>query len=397
MAGNEKKNEIKNEKKNDKYSAVRNVLRRYSSIDKPMKQNDIQKKLDDEGYTIKRHAIATALDDMGVVEIENDSEYIEARDIYMEKGERIYCRVTNGRRTNYWIEGAITDAELGLLVDMVLSSKILTYEESQSLAMRIINLSGKELDDALKYRCRVMMQPYVAKDKKKKDIKNHQVAISEVAQRAYLIRRAMKEQKKVRFTLNVYDYNCGKVCLKQCGKKERTCSPYDLTMSNGRYYMLGAEAETEQSETIRYKLYRVDLMTDLSITKIEAKTAKDAGISDEIYDISKFRRENPFMFVGEKRHVRFRIERDYFTQVVDWFGSDFNVIQDKETDDKYLTIDVFVSTNSFIYWVLQYGNCTEVVEKKGDNCFRETVKLRLNEILQKYLESDRQKKENESK
>ena len=33
------------------------------------------------------------------------------------------------------------------------------------------------------------------------------------------------------------------------------------------------------------------------------------------------------------------------------------------------------------------------VENTYDNHFRETVKLKLNEILQKYLESDVQKKE----
>ena len=151
-----------NEKKNDKYSAIRGVLRKYSSFDKPMKLKDIQDILNKQGYDIKRHAITTAMDDMGVVEVESDSDYKAARDLYMKEGERIYCRSTNGRKTNYWIEGAITDAELGLLVDMVLASKILTQEESQSLAERLINLSGKELEVAMKYRCRVNKQPYIS-------------------------------------------------------------------------------------------------------------------------------------------------------------------------------------------------------------------------------------------
>ena len=382
-----------NEKKNDKYSAIRGVLRKYSSFDKPMKLKDIQAMLDQQGYEIKRHAITTAMDDMGIVEVERDSDYKAARDLYMKDGERIYCRSTNGRRTNYWIEGAITDAELGLLVDMVLSSKILTQKESQSLASRLIQLSGKELDDAMKYRHRVKKQPYIAKE-------NYElpVAVSEVAQRAYLVRKAIEQQKKVCFTLNVYDYDGKHIYLKPCGKKERICSPYDLIMSNGRYYALGSE--TEQSGSIRYKLWRVDLMTNLSITNETAKTAKEAGISAELDDISKYRRENPYMFLGEKRNVRFKVERDYFTQVVDWFGDDFKVIppqKGEEIDESYLTIQVKVSTNSFIFWVLQYGGCTEVMEWDGDDCFRETVKLKLNEILQKYLESDKKKKESENK
>lgn len=108
------------------------------------------------------------------------------------------------------------------------------------------------------------------------------------------------------------------------------------------------------------------------------------------------RKENPYMFAGDVRRVRFKIEKDYFTQVVDWFGEDFRVYQDY-LDEKCWGIEVRVSTNSFIFWVLQYGGCTEVVETGADDRFRENVKLRLNEILQKYLESDARNKEDEYK
>lgn len=367
----------KNEKKNDKYLAIRDVLREYSSFEHPMKMKDIERMLQRRGYDIKRHAISTAMDDMNVIELDDDCNYEEVRADYMGKNrETIYCRSRNERRTDYWIEGAITDAELGLLVDMVLSSKILTQEESQSLAERIVRLSGKELNDAMRYRVRVREQPYIEKEENA-----FSIAISEVAGKTYLIRKAIETQKKVKFTLNVYDYDEGKICLRRCGRNERVCSPYDLIMSNGRYYMLGGDEGAE-----RYRLYRVDLMTELSITKDKSVKAKEAGISFEMDDISKFRRENLYMYVGEIKRVRFKIERDYFTQVVDWFGTDFDVV---ECESKYLTIQVKVSTNSFIYWILQYGCCTEVVECMGDESFRERVKLTLNEILQKYIESDK--------
>lgn len=66
--------------------------------------------------------------------------------------------------------------------------------------------------------------------------------------------------------------------MKPCGKKDRVCSPYDLIMSNGRYYMLGADLKTERSDYLKYKLYRVDLMSDLSITKMKAKSREEAEI-----------------------------------------------------------------------------------------------------------------------
>ena len=157
--------------------------------------------------------------------------------------------------------------------------------------------------------------------------------------------------------------------------------------------MLGADLKTERSDHLKYKLYRVDLMTELSITKVKATSREEAGIKDTD-DIYNFRKENPYMFAGDVKRVRFKIEKDYFTQVVDWFGEDFRVYQDYLDEDCW-GIEVRVSTNSFIFWVLQYGGCTEVVETGSDNRFRETVKLRLNEILQKYLESDVRNKEDE--
>lgn len=381
MGGNSK-----NEKKKDKYTAIREVLREYSSKEHPLKMKEIEEKLNARNFTIRRHAIETALQDLKVVTIENETEYLEARKIHMKKkGQVIYCQIIYGRKTNYWIENSVTDEELGLLVDMVLSSKILSQEESQSLAERLILFSGKELSGNLKYRYRVKKQQYIG-EINKQEKKDAKIVISEVAEKAYLIRKAIEQGKKIKFTLNVYDYHNGKIVMKPCGNKDRVCSPYDLIMSNGRYYMLGADLKTERSDHLKYKLYRVDLMTELSITKTKATSREKAGIKDTD-DIYNFRKENPYMFVGDVKRVRFKIEKDYFTQVVDWFGEDFRVYQDYLDEDCW-GIEVRVSTNSFIFWVLQYGGCTEVVETGSDNRFRETVKLRLNEILQKYLESD---------
>lgn len=123
------------------------------------------------------------MEDMKVVTVENETEYLEARNMHMKKkGDVIYCQSINGRRSNYWIESPITDAELGLLVDMVLSSKILSQKESQSLAERLILFSGKELSGNLKYRYRVLKQQYIGNtDKQEK--KNEQIVISEVSQK----------------------------------------------------------------------------------------------------------------------------------------------------------------------------------------------------------------------
>lgn len=370
----------------DKYSAIREVLRKHSSKEKPLKLKEIEEYLKD--YGIKRHAISTALIDMDLKVVKDEFDYLDNRFEYMKKeGEVIYCQERNSRKSNYWIENSITDSELSMLIDMVLSSKMMTHKETNSLAERLLLLSGKDLDDNQKYRHRIKRQPYFD-DEKNGSEKSSDILISNVAENAYIIRKAMsmKQPHKVKFTLNVYDYKDGKIFMRPYGKDERICSPYDLIMSNGRYYMLGADLETERNDSLKYKLYRVDLMTNLTITRAIATTREKAGINDTD-DIYKYKIENPYMFTGETKRVRFRIDREQFTQVVDWFGKDFRVIGE-DIDRDWWEIEVKVNTNSFLYWVLQYGGCVEVMDGASDNHFRNTVKLKLTDILHKYLESD---------
>lgn len=379
---------MENETHVDKCAIVRAVLRKYSSADKPVNMTEIIRHIKEWGCSFGRNAIRGAFDKMNIHEVTDEYDYKEQKLENMKKeGEVVYCKNVNGRITGYWIENSITDSELSMLVDMVLSSKILTKEEADSLSERLLLLSGEELDDNSKYRYRISNQPYIGEENGKEKLCND-IVISNVAEKAYIIRKALENNppKKVEFSLNIYDYKNGKVFMRPYGKRKRICSPLDLIMSNGRYYMLGTDPDTQKMRNLKYKLYRVDLMTDLAINRDNAITRDQVGIKDTD-DIFKYRIENPYMFSGETKIVRFRVDKNQFTQVVDWFGKEFRILGD-DTDKECWEIEVKVNTNSFIYWVLQYGGCVEVLDSASDNHFRNTVKLELTDILHKYLEGD---------
>ena len=65
-----------------------------------------------------------------------------------------------------------------------------------------------------------------------------------------------------------------------------------------------ADLETERRTDLAYKLYRVDLMTDVTINRAKAISKEEAGIS-ELDDLYKYRIENPYMFTGEKKKVKY--------------------------------------------------------------------------------------------
>ena len=130
--------------------------------------------------------------------------------------------------------------------------------------------------------------------------------------------------------------------------------------------MLGADLETVRNVDLKYKLYRVDLMEDVSIIKgeskeVEALIKEQTGIYEKL-DLYQYRMENPYMFTGNVETVRLRVDSDQFTQIVDWFGENFKVLGYDANEEDYYDIEVRVNPNSMIFWALQYSGCVEMLD-----------------------------------
>ena len=328
-------------------------------------------------------------------EIIRECRVTEREIIFIKKGQE-------GRTIGYWMMEILSDTEWMFLMDSVLNSKILTKKEADNLANRITFLAGKRFSDLTNYRQHMGNQPYFVGDD---DIDEKTGYIeSRVLKQVRLIRQAIKQGKKVKFNLCVYDYGSQKIRLVPYGRhgkvltetlekyKEdvhRICSPFDIIFSNGRYYMLGADLETERCTDLKYKLYRIDLMTDVTINRAKAITKEEVGLS-ELNDLFEYRMENPYMFTGKVERVRIRIDVDQFTQIVDWFSDRFKVVGYDADENKYYDIELKVNLNSFTFWVLQYSGCVEVLDrgKKGEKSYRNRIKETLKKALEKYKEDD---------
>lgn len=376
----------------NKYDLIRSILRGYASREKPISRKGIEDRAKEMGRgEIGRTAIEGFMNEMKVMPYETEEECDEHLKAWRvnEQREIILCKTSKeGRRTKgYWMLESISDSEWMYLMDSVIYSKIMTKKEADNLAERITLLAGRKFSDFAKYRHRMDGQPSFYGDKEIDiDVKTGRIE-SRVLSQVHLIRKAIMEGKKVKFTLNVYKYRNQTVKLEPYGKIDRICSPFDVIYSNGRYYMLGADLETERREDLKYKLYRIDLMTDLSITRAAAATKEDAGIV-EVTNLFKYRMENPYMYTGDVERVRIRVESGQFTQIVDWFGDNFTVKGYDANEKKYYDIEVEVNLNSFIFWVLQYSGCVEVIDtgRKGkDDVEKGSFRAKVREILEKAL------------
>lgn len=370
----------------NKYDLIRSILREYASREYPIGRKEIEDRARQMGCAIGRNAIENFMTEMRVKPYETEEECDEYLKAWpANQREIILCKTSKeGRRTRgYWMLESISDSEWMYLMDSVLYSKILTKKEADNFAKRIALLAGRNFSELARYRYKMMGQLFFYGDSNI-DERNEHIE-SRVLSQVHLIRRAVASGKKVKFNLNIYKYENQKVKLVPYGKFGTICSPYDVVFSNGRYYMLGADLETERRGDLKYKIYRIDLMTELSITRAVATTKKSAGV-DEMNDLYKFRTENPYMFTGIVKPVRMRIDSEQFTQVIDWFGDNFTVIGYDANEGKYYDIEVKVNTNSFIYWVLQYSGCVYVLDEDhdGQGEFRKQVIETLGNTLKKY-------------
>lgn len=392
------------------HDIIRHILREHSSRENPLGIAAISEVARKMGYDIGKTAIEGFMTKMSVNPYETEEECDELlKSCSSDSREVYFCKTSpEGRRTRgYWMMEALSDSEWMYLIDSVIYSKILTKKEADNLAKRITLLAGKKVSDLMKYRYRMENQPYFVGDEDIDEKVGH--IESRVLKQVRLIREAIAEKKKIKFNLCVYDYGNQKVRLVPYGKHgkvlpetsekykkdvHRIVSPFEVIFSNGRYYMLGADIETERNEKLKYKLYRIDLMDDLSINRAAAITKEDAGIQNELVNLHKYRLENPYMFTGNVEKVRIRVAADQFTQIVDWFADDFEVIHiiEKDSDNfdnennAFYDIDVTVNLNSFTLWVLQYSGCVDVLGRNGDDTYRKQIKATLKNILEKYEE-----------
>ena len=319
---------------------IREILRACASRENPIGRKEIIKYVKEMGYVdekkepkIKRTAIEGFAYRMGVRAYETEEECDEIiRECRVTEREILFVKKgKDGRTIGYWMMETLSETEWMFLMDSVLNSKILTKKEADNLANRITFLAGKSFSDLTNYRHRMGNQPYFVGDD---DIDEKVGYIeSRVLQQVRLIRQAIKQGKKIKFNLCVYDYGNQKVRLVPYGRHgkvlpetpekykadvHRICSPFDIIFSNGRYYMLGADLETERRTDLKYKLYRIDLMTDVTINRAKAVAKEEVGLL-ELNDLFELlpeqMKENIRNLTKEKFKIEFHMDCNFDDQL----------------------------------------------------------------------------------
>lgn len=225
--------------------------------------------------------------------------------------------------------------ELKLLADAVSSSRFLTEKKSEELLKKIEGLSS--IYEAKQLR----RQIYVAN------------RIKSGNERVYLnidvIHRAIEQNRKI--TFKYFDYDIRK--KKKYRDGLRTCSPYALTWTDERYYLIAF-----YEKRMAVNNFRVDRMEDVQITDIPAEP-RPADFSVAEYVGASFS-----MFSGKSESVRLRFENGLVNAVIDHFGKKVSLFPDGKD---HFTVTVNVKTEypgPFFGWLFKFGTMVEIVEPR---------------------------------
>ncbi len=325
----------KAEKQKQKLLYIIKMLHEKSDEEHPIKMDAILAMLDKEGIRAERKSIYNDMDTL------RDFGY----DIVLTKGK-------NG---GYFLASRDFEAaELKVLVDAVSASRFITTKKSKELIGKITKLAGEHEAKQLK------REVYVV-NRVKSDNESIYYNVDE-------IHRAIEGNRQISF--KYLEYSLKKEVQYRKGGKVYIVSPWALTWSEEKYYLIAYDAEAKVM-----KHYRVDKIKEITILK-EARFIDE---SNKQFDVAQYCNQFFGMYAGEPELITVRFPNRLIDVAIDRFGKDITV-HAKDEISFSARIQVAVSPQLF-GWITGLG--AEVKITSPEHVVDEYKKY-LESIIKKY-------------
>ncbi len=252
------------------------------------------------------------------------------------------------------------DSELRLLIDGLLFSKHIPYNQCQTLVEKLKRLSSDYFETRVKH------------------IRNLPETLPENKQLFYTIEildEAISSDRQVAFLYNSFGTD-KKLHPRRndAGEIRRyIINPYQIVAANGRYYLI-----CNYDKYKKVSNYRLDLITDIELLTTPVKPMKEVEGLENGLDLPKHMAESIYMFAGKSVTVKFMAKKYLINDIIDWFGK--NVRFGSQSHETCL-VTVRVNEEAMFCWLLQYGPHVEVLEPVE---LRERVKMAVREMGEKY-------------
>ena len=311
---------------------ILDILRKYSDENHRLSQTDILTKLKTE-YSMDANRKSIKPNIMNLIDFGYNIEYTVTK---RSNGADIY--------SDFYLEREFSDEELRTLIDGLLFSKYIPYNQCKQLIKKLEALSNVYFNSKMKH---VTTLP-------EKYPKNSQLFFN-----ISILDEAIEKKRKVIF--NYRDFGTDKklkIRKDENGKdKIYTVSPYQMAATNSRYYLI---CNNDSRDSIEH--FRIDRIVNIKLLKDKAVPFKKAEGRETALDLPRHMAEHVYMFSGKSEAVIFRTTTNMITQIIDWFGTDITLFN-KDSDN--VDVKVTVNTKAMRYWAMQYANYVKVLSPQS--------------------------------
>ncbi len=218
--------------------------------------------------------------------------------------------------------GRLDDSELRVLIDSVLSSKFIDRKRAKELIDKLCSLTHERFRPKSIYGLDATV---------KSENKSIFSSID-------LIAEAIEKNKNIKFIYNVYGAD---KMLHPISDTPFMVTPYQLFMSEGRYYLFGL-VENERN----YFKFELDKITSCGIMERSVKSPIN------YVDI------NSFVEANELVSFKMKVEAGAINEVITHFGKKISVFA---CDDNHLEVRLEADFNDVCQWALRHGDIAEIV------------------------------------
>ena len=318
---------------------ILDILRKYSDENHRLSQKEIADLLEKEyGTTAERKAIKRNL--MDLIDYGHLIEYTEVKRSTSNRATG--NREDTSKLSDFYLVHDFSEGELRLLIDGVLSSRQLPYQQSQALIQKLEGLASRYFSAKVRH-----IHPLPERVPRSQQFFLNIEVLDE----------AISQNRQVAFFYN--EYGLDKRLHPKQDKHRRprryVVNPYQMASANGRYYLIGND---DYFSDVAH--FRIDRISEIHLLDTARKPIKDVAGLEKGLSLPRHMAEHIYMFSGESGRVVFRAKRFLLNDVIDWFGTEISL---KAEDEENVVVTVpSVNLQAMRMWALQYALYTKILE-----------------------------------
>lgn len=339
--------------------AIVEILHKYTDDNHRLSQKEISDILENEyGMAVDRKSLYRYLKElveadgrieyseklrmMPVMEtVEVDGKKIKQPVIDTETGQEVLEE--NYILSDFYMIKDFADAELRLLIDSMLFSRHISYNQRQRIIKKLEGLSSVYFKAKTKH---IASMP---------DEKIH----NDLFYAIEILDEAISKGRKVSFKYTEYGTD-KKMHIKKRedgNEREYIINPYQMVAREGKYYLI---CNYDKYDDISN--YRLDRIRDIRILDEPIKPFKKLKWANGIsLDLATYMKEHPYMYSSPNTRVRFRIVKAMISDIIDVFGKDVSFMDETDT---HVTVSVYTNEMSVERFAKSFAPDVVVLEPK---------------------------------